>query len=141
MKTLENYAVNGTEFSINLHTIKMGSGTEVMFITITKFDTSKYDGADYTVVLNGLPTVKLIEKACGVDFKAAESIIKALQEKAVDEACEFWGFLPDEWVNNLDYVLADYKSKKLAEREERQRKREETRMSREWRLANAERAK
>ena len=129
--------MNGTDFSINLHTIEMGD-TEVMFITITKLITNRLDGSDYTVVLNGLPTVKNIEKACGVDFKAAERIIKALQEKAVDDACEYWGFTDDEWVNNLGYVLDDYKSKKLAEREERQRKREEARMSREWAKAQSE---
>ena len=139
MKYLDSYAVNGTEFSINLHIVEMPmNGREVMFITISTAESD--DETDYTVVLNGLPTLKNLERACGKSINAAERVIKALK-KAVKEACEYWGFMDDEWVSNLDNVLDDYKSKRLAEREERQRKCEETRMSREWRLANVERAK
>ncbi len=110
MKEICNFSTeNGNEYSVNLQTLTMGGGKEVMFITITTLDTDRDE--DYTVILNGLPTLKNLKKACGMDAKAAELIIKALKENAVDEACEYWDFNlanDDEWADNLDSVLIDY---------------------------------
>lgn len=112
MKQLVNFTSekSGKEYSVDLHIKKMGkSGKEVMFITITTRD----EVEDYTVILNGLPTVKNLKRACGMDAKAAELIIGALKEKAVDEARKYWDFQGgsdewDEWTGNLDNVLGEY---------------------------------
>ena len=112
MKEICNFVSNesGNEYSVYLHIQKMGiSGAEVMYITITTRD----EVEDYTVILNGLPTVKNLKRACGRDAKAAELIIGALKEKAVDEARKYWDFQGgsdewDEWTGNLDNVLEEY---------------------------------
>ena len=106
MKHLSNFAVNGTEFSINLHIVEMPiNGREVMFITIST------DETDYTVVLNGLPTVKNLKRAFGSNTKAAEKVINVLKKNAVEEAREYWFFnlsSDSEWEDGLDSVLEDY---------------------------------
>lgn len=106
---------SGKEYSVDLHIKKMGkSGKEVMFITITTLTVFNEDfSEDYTVILNGLPTVKNLKRACGStgDVEAAKLIIKTLKEKAIEEACEYWNFnlgSDDEWCENLDNVLEDY---------------------------------
>lgn len=99
---------SGNEYSVNLQTLTIGE-KEVMFITITTLDTDSME--DYTVILNGLPTPKNIQKACGRDVEAAELIIKTLKENALSEACEYWNFnlgSDDEWGNCLDAVLYAY---------------------------------
>lgn len=110
MKHLSNFAVNGTEFSINLHIVEMPmNGREVMFITISTAESD--DETDYTVVLNGLPTVKNLKRAFGSNTKAAEKVIKVLKKNAVKEACEYWFFnlsSDSEWEDGLDSVLEDY---------------------------------
>ena len=103
---------SGNEYSVNLQTLTIGE-KEVMFITITTLDTDSME--DYTVILNGLPTPKNIQKACGRDVEAAELIIKTLKENAVDEAEEYWYFnlgSDDEWGNCLDAVLYAYTTDK-----------------------------
>lgn len=111
MKNLINFeSESGKEYSVNLQTLTIGE-KEVMFITITTLDTDSME--DYTVILNGLPTVKNLKRACGMDAKAGELIIGALKEKAVDEARKYWDFQGgsdelDEWCGNLDNVLGEY---------------------------------
>lgn len=123
MKNLINFkSESGKEYSVNLQTLTIGE-KEVMFITITTLDTDSME--DYTVILNGLPTLKNIQKACGRDVEAAELIIKTLKEKAVEEACEYWDFnlgSDDEWGNCLDAVLYAYTA---AERERKRKLKDE----------------
>lgn len=119
MKNLVNFTSekSGKEYSVDLHIQKMGkSGKEVMFITITTLTVFNEDfSEDYTVILNGLPTLKNLKRACGStgDVEAAKLIIKTLKEKAVDEARKYWDFQGgsdewDEWCGNLDNVLGEY---------------------------------
>lgn len=119
MKNLVNFTSekSGKEYSVDLHIQKMGkSGKEVMFITITTLTDFNEDfSEDYTVILNGLPTLKNLKRACGStgDVEAAKLIIKTLKEKAVDEARKYWDFQGgsdewDEWCGNLDNVLGEY---------------------------------
>lgn len=104
MKNLINF-IGVAEYSVNLHTMKMGlSGEEVMYITVTTL----MDGSDYTVVLNGLPMPKQLNKMCGKDVDAAKLIIKTLKEDAVKYAIKYWNFDKDEWTSNLDKVLEQY---------------------------------
>ena len=104
MKNLISF-LGVAEYSVNLHTTKMGlSGEEVMFITVTTL----VDGSDYTVVFNGLPMPKQIKKICGKDVEAAKLIIKTLKEDVVKYAIKYWNFDKDEWTDNLDRVLEDY---------------------------------
>lgn len=104
MKNLINF-IGVAEYSVNLHTMKMGlSGEEVMYITVTTL----MDGSDYTVVLNGLPMPKQLNKMCGKDVDAAKLIIKTLKEDAVKYAIKYWNFDKDEWTSNLDTVLEQY---------------------------------
>lgn len=91
--------------------MKMGeSEKEVMYITVTTLK----DGEDYTVILNGLPTLNNLKRMCERDEKAAILIIKTLCEKAVEDAREYWSFDLasddefDEWTDNLDTVLGAY---------------------------------
>lgn len=99
----------GTEYSIDLHTLTMGtSDEEVMFITVTRIK----DGNDYTVVFNGLPygsgSTKLLKKAFGNDVGAANLFLEALKKNAVEEACKYWCFQKDEWVYELDAALKPF---------------------------------
>lgn len=104
MKNLINF-IGVAEYSVNLHTMKMGlSGEEVMYITVTTL----MDGSDYTVVLNGLPMPKQLNKMCGKDVDAAKLIIKTLKEDTVKYAIKYWNFDKDEWTSNLDKVLEQY---------------------------------
>lgn len=104
MKNLINF-IGVAEYSVNLHTMKMGlSGEEVMFITVTTL----MDGSDYTVVLNGLPMPKQLNKMCGKDVDAAKLIIKTLKDDVVKYAIKYWNFDKDEWTDNLDKVLEQY---------------------------------
>lgn len=104
MKNLVNF-IGVAEYSVNLHIMKMGlSGEEVMFITVTTL----LDGSDYTVVLNGLPMPKQLNKMCGKDVEAAKLIIKTLKEDAVKYAIKYWNFDKDEWLMNLTEVLVQY---------------------------------
>lgn len=104
MKNLINF-MGVAEYSVNLHTMKMGlSGEEVMFITVTTL----VDGSDYTVVFNGLPMPKQLKKICGKDVEAAKLIIKTLKEDVVKYAIKYWNFDKDEWTDNLNNVLEDY---------------------------------
>lgn len=108
MKNLINF-MGVAEYSVNLHTMKMGlSGEEVMFITVTTL----MDGSDYTVVLNGMPMPKQLKKICGKDVEAAKLIIKTLKEDVVKYAIKYWNFDKDEWEMNLDLVLKQYKESK-----------------------------
>jgi len=110
-KNLSSFVSNvGTEYSIDLHTLTMGtSNEEVMFITVTKIDK---DGNDYTVVFNGLPygsgSTKLLKKAFVNDVDAANLFLEALKKNAVEEACKYWCFKKDEWVMNLDAALKPF---------------------------------
>ena len=100
------------EYSVDLHLNKMGlSGEQVMYITVTTlFDVS---GTDYTVVLNGIPSVKHLKKICGVSIEDAKTIICTLKEKAVKYAVKFWNFQEEEWTNALDDVLERYSTEIL----------------------------
>lgn len=99
----------GTEYSIDLHTLTMGtSDSEVMFITVTRIE----DDVDYTVVFNGLPygsgSRKLLKKAFGNDANAANFFLEALKKNAVEDACKYWAFQKDEWVYELDAALKPF---------------------------------
>ena len=106
IKNLISYYNGEDEYSVNLHVIKTQRKTKVMFITVTKVD----NGMDYTVIFNGLPTVKDLQNACQRDEEAAKFIIKALKEEDVKEyAKKYWNFIDeDEWEDNLDNSLALY---------------------------------
>lgn len=104
-----NYFVssNGKEYSTDLHIVNVGVGeesTKVMYITVTTL----YDGSDYTVIFNGLPTVKNLKRISD-NYDAVAPIIDALKEKAVKYAIKYWNFDRDEWEMNLDIVLKQYK--------------------------------
>lgn len=104
MKNLISF-LGAAEYSVDLHLMKMGlSGEEVMFITVTTL----LDGSDYTVVLNGLPMPKQLNKMCGKDAEAAKLIIKTLKDDVVKYAIKYWNFDKDEWTSNLDNVLETY---------------------------------
>ena len=82
VKNLISYNGNA-EYSVDLHLNEMRFSREkVMFITVTTL----MDGMDYTVVFNGLPMPKQLNKACGRDKEAAQFIIKTLKEDAVKYA-------------------------------------------------------
>ena len=93
------------EYSVDLHLNEMRFSREkVMFITVTTL----MDGMDYTVVFNGLPMPKQLNKACGKDVEAAKFIIKTLKDDAAKYAIKYWNFDKDEWTSNLDNVLETY---------------------------------
>lgn len=99
------------EYSVDLHLLKMGkSGEQVMFITVTNLLVS---GTDYTVVLNGIPSVKHLKKICGASIEDAKTIISTLKEKAVKYAVKYWNFQEEEWTNALDDVLERYSTEIL----------------------------
>ena len=104
MKNLISF-LGVAEYSVNLHTMKMGlSGEEVMFITVTTLE----DGSDYTVVFNGLPMPKQLKKICGKDVEAAKLIIKTLKDDVVKYAIKYWNFDKDEWENELEKTFNNY---------------------------------
>ncbi|MBO7734398.1 MAG: hypothetical protein J6S67_17670 [Methanobrevibacter sp.] len=104
VKNLISYNGNA-EYSVDLHLNEMKLSKEkVMFITVTKVD----NGMDYTVVFNGLPMPKQLNKACGRDDEAAQLIIKTLKEDAVKYAIEYWNFGKSEWEDELENSLNKY---------------------------------
>ena len=105
IKNLISYFNGEVEYSVNLHVIKTQRKNKVMFITVTKVD----NGMDYTVIFNGLPTVKNLLEVCEKDVEAAKFIIKTLKEEDVYElAAEYWNFAKDEWEDELDDTLLFY---------------------------------
>jgi hypothetical protein len=104
VKNLISYNGNA-EYSVDLHLNEMGLSREkVMFITVTTL----MDGMDYTVVFNGLPMPKQLNKACGRDEEAAKLIIKTLKEDAVKYAIKYWNFDKEEWENELEKSFNHY---------------------------------
>jgi hypothetical protein len=104
VKNLISYNDNA-EYSVDLHLNEMGLSREkVMFITVTTL----MDGMDYTVVYNGLPMPKQLNKACGRDKEAAQFIIKTLKEDAVKYAIKYWNFDKEEWENELEKSFNHY---------------------------------
>ena len=104
IKNLISYYNGEVEYSVNLHVIKTQRKNKVMFITVTKVDTS----SDYTVIFNGLPTPKNLAKVCEQDVEAARFIIKSLKEDALSYVQKYWNFDKDEWEDELDDVLFHY---------------------------------
>lgn len=105
---LLNYASEAVEYSVNLHTVKLLSGENSMYITITKNVVDQGNG-DYTTVFNGLPIPKLLKKTFGKDHEACAFAIKALKEDACKYAIAYWNFVKDEWESNLDLAYKHYK--------------------------------
>ena len=105
IKNLISYFNGEVEYSLNLHVIKTQRKNNVMFITATKVD----NGMDYTVIFNGLPTLKNLLKVCDKDVEAARFIIKTLKEDALSYAKKYWNFDKEEWEDELDDVLFHYK--------------------------------
>lgn len=104
VKNLISYNGNA-EYSVDLHLNEMRFSREkVMFITVTTL----MDGMDYTVVFNGLPMPKQLNKACGRDKEAAQFIIKTLKDDAVKYAIKYWNFDKEEWENELENILKQY---------------------------------
>jgi len=104
VKNLISYNGNA-EYSVDLHLNEMKLSKEkVMFITVTTL----MDGMDYTVVFNGLPMPKQLNKACGRDKEAAQFIIKTLKEDAVKYAIKYWNFDKEEWENELEKSFNHY---------------------------------
>lgn len=107
IKNLISYFNGEVEYSLNLHVIKTQRKNNVMFITATKVD----NGMDYTVIYNGLPTPKNLLKVCEKDVEAAKLIIKTLKEDALSYAKMYWNFDKEEWEDELDNVLFNYKER------------------------------
>lgn len=104
VKNLINYNGNA-EYSVDLHLQEMRFSREkVMFITVTTL----MDGMDYTVVFNGLPMPKQLNKACGRDKEAAQFIIKTLKDDVVKYAIKYWNFDKSEWEDELENILKKY---------------------------------
>ena len=104
VKNLISYNGNA-EYSVDLHLQEMRFSREkVMFITVTTL----MDGMDYTVVFNGLPMPKQLNKACGRDKEAAQFIIKTLKEDVVKYAIKYWNFDKEEWENELEKSFNHY---------------------------------
>ena len=104
VKNLISYNGNA-EYSVDLHLQEMKFSREkVMYITVATL----MDGMDYTVVFNGLPMPKQLNKACGRDKEAAQFIIKTLKEDAVKYAIKYWNFDKEEWENELENILNKY---------------------------------
>lgn len=104
VKNLISYNGNA-EYSVDLHLQEMKLSKEkVMFITVTTL----MDGMDYTVVFNGLPMPKQLNKACGRDKEAAQFILKTLKEDAVKYAIKYWNFDKEEWENELEKSFNHY---------------------------------
>lgn len=104
VKNLISYNGNA-EYSVDLHLNEMKLSKEkVMFITVTTL----MDGMDYTVVFNGLPMPKQLNKACGRDKEAAQFILKTLKEDAVKYAIKYWNFDKEEWENELEKSFNHY---------------------------------
>jgi len=104
VKNLISYNGNA-EYSVDLHLNEMRFSREkVMFITVTTL----MDGMDYTVVFNGLPMPKQLNKACGRDKEAAQFIIKTLKDDAVKYAIKYWNFSKSEWEDELENILNKY---------------------------------
>ena len=104
VKNLISYNGNA-EYSVDLHLQEMKFSREkVMFITVTTL----MDGMDYTVVFNGLPMPKQLNKACGRDKEAAQFVIKTLKEDAVKYAIKYWNFDKSEWEDELGNILNKY---------------------------------
>lgn len=104
VKNLISYNGNA-EYSVDLHLNEMKLSKEkVMFITVTTL----MDGMDYTVVFNGLPMPKQLNKACGRDKEAAQFILKTLKEDAVKYAIKYWNFDKSEWDDELENTFNKY---------------------------------
>ena len=104
VKNLISYNGNA-EYSVDLHLNEMRFSREkVMFITVTTL----MDGMDYTVVFNGLPMPKQLNKACGRDKEAAQFVIKTLKDDVAKYAIKYWNFNKDEWENELENILNKY---------------------------------
>lgn len=104
VKNLISYNGNA-EYSVDLHLQEMKFSREkVMYITVTTL----MDDMDYTVVFNGLPMPKQLNKACGRDDEAAKFIIKTLKEDAVKYAIKYWNFDKSEWEAELENILNKY---------------------------------
>lgn len=104
VKNLISYNGNA-EYSVDLHLNEMRFSREkAMYITVTTL----MDDMDYTVVFNGLPMPKQLNKACGRDDEAAKFIIKALKEDAVKYAIKYWNFDKSEWEDELENILNKY---------------------------------
>lgn len=104
VKNLINYNGNA-EYSVDLHLTEMRFSREkVMFITVTTL----MDGMDYTVVFNGIPMPKQLNKAFGRDKEATQLIIKTLKEDAVKYAIKYWNFVKEEWEDELDNTFNNY---------------------------------
>ena len=104
VKNLISYRGNG-EYSVDLHLSEMRLSREkVMFITVTTL----MDGMDYTVVFNGIPMPKQLNKAFGRDKEATQLIIKTLKEDAVKYAINYWNFVKEEWEDELDNTFNNY---------------------------------
>ena len=107
VKNLISYNGNA-EYSVDLHLNEMRFSREkVMYITVT---TLMDCGMDNTVIFNGLPKPKQLNKACGRDKEAAQFIIKRLKEEDVKEyAEEYWNFIEeDEWEDGLEKTFNQY---------------------------------
>lgn len=104
VKNLISYNGNA-EYSVDLHLNEMRFSREkVMFITVTTL----MDGMDYTVVFNGLPMPKQLNKACGRDKEAAQFVMKTLKDDVVKYAIKYWNFDKDEWENELEKTFNKY---------------------------------
>ena len=108
------------EFSINLFTLdEVGiTKSNVMFITATRIDLETNENGepckmmDYTTIFNGLPTPKNLLKVCEDDTDSAKSIIEVLKREDVFKfAAEYWNFDKEEWEDELDDVLFNYKER------------------------------
>ena len=97
VKNLISYNGNA-EYSVDLHL------NEMRFITVTTL----MDGMDYTVVFNGLPMPKQLNKACGRDKEAAQFVMKTLKDDVVKYAIKYWNFDKDEWENELEKTFNKY---------------------------------
>ena len=114
------YSLNFFTHNVNLFTVDYvcSTYTNVMFITATRIDLETDDNGepykmmDYTVIFNGLPTLKNLLKVCEKDVEAAKKIIEVLKRKDVFElAAEYWNFDKEEWEDELDDVLFQYKNR------------------------------
>ena len=114
------YSITFFTQNVNLFTVDYVCTTEtnVMFITATRVDLETdengepYKIMDYTVIFNGLPTPKNLLRVCEKDVEAAKKIIEVLKRKdAVKYAIKYWNFDKEEWEDELDDVLFQYKER------------------------------
>lgn len=105
------------EFSVDLHIEKakhvIDTKDSFMYITISRLENNMGDLKDYTVILNGLPTPKILLKVCGSDRADAREIIDCLKNDACKYAIKYWRFDKDEWEQNLELAYKEYLEKSL----------------------------